>query len=99
MCQDVQRPILSLLNFVVYTVGFYSIKIAKKVFVTFDNIHAYLMSGLKKYEKKNNHCGLFLKCTLSVDLLCVTLDFPLERPKTNICRFSAPSIEHIAGAR
>ena len=32
------------------TVGFYSIEIAKKVYVTFDNVfHAYLMSGLKKY--------------------------------------------------
>ena len=32
------------------TVGFQSIEIAKKVFVTFDNVfHAYLMSGLKKY--------------------------------------------------
>ena len=49
----VQRPILSLLNFVVYTVDVSSIKIAKKVFVTFDNIfHAYLMSWLKKNAKK-----------------------------------------------
>ena len=33
--------------------GFSSIEIAKKVFVTFDSVfHAYLMSGLKKYEKK-----------------------------------------------
>ena len=30
-----------------------SIEIAKKFFVTFDNVfHAYLMSGLKKYEQK-----------------------------------------------
>ena len=36
-----------------YTVGFQSIEIAKKVFVTFDTVfQIYLMSGLKKNEKK-----------------------------------------------
>ena len=50
------------------TVGFQSIEIAKKVFLTFDNIfHAYLMSRLKKNAKKIFfHGGLFFKSTLSV---------------------------------
>ena len=35
-----------------FTVGFLSTEIAKKVFVTFDNVfQSYLMSGLKKYAK------------------------------------------------
>ena len=34
------------------SVGFYSIEIAKKVFVTFDNIfHVYLMRGFQKYAR------------------------------------------------
>ena len=34
------------------TVGFYSIEIAKKVFLTFDNIfHVYLMRGFQKYGR------------------------------------------------
>ena len=38
---------------ILVTVGFQSIEIAKKVFVTFDTVfHIYLMSGLKKYAKK-----------------------------------------------
>ena len=48
-------------------VGFQSIEVAKKVFVTFDNVfHAYLMSRLEKNEKKKIHGGLFFKSTLSV---------------------------------
>ena len=41
------------------------VEIAKNVFVIFDNLfHAYLMSGLKTYEKKNSQ-WLFFKSTLS----------------------------------
>ena len=35
-----------------FTVGFWSIEIAKKVFVTFDNVfHVYLMRGFQKYAR------------------------------------------------
>ena len=35
-----------------HTVGFYSIEIAKKVFLTFDNVfHAYFMRGFQKYGR------------------------------------------------
>ena len=47
-------------NFCTYnTVGFQSIEIAKKVFLTFDNVfHVYLMRGFQKYAKKlNSHDG------------------------------------------
>ena len=44
------------------TVGFSSIEIAKKVFVTLDNVfHVYLMSGLKKCAKKKDFDGVFFK--------------------------------------
>ena len=34
------------------TVGFLGIEIAKKVFVTFDNVsHVYLMRGFQKYAR------------------------------------------------
>ena len=37
---------------VTYTVGSWSIEIAKKVFVTFDNVfHVYLMRGFQKYAR------------------------------------------------
>ena len=49
-----------------YTMCFYSIEIAKRVFVIFDNIfHVYLMSGLQKMQFFFSR-WLFFKSTLSV---------------------------------
>ena len=45
---------------VLYTVGFKSIEIGKKVLHSFDHVfHVYLMSGLQKYAKKKKFTSPF----------------------------------------